>query len=96
MREKTMAQAQPLVKKTLCALCVSHYQLDVLDEWFDRWDSVIIRSQVPVQGQGSLSAFDLWHVEGPPEAFAELELEFFAHRHLPLAADAAKKRINIV
>ena len=90
-----MGQTQSSVKRTLCALCVSHYQLDVLDEWFARWDSVITRSPVPVQGQGALSAFDLWHVEAPPEAFDELEMEFFARQCLPLTADAAKKQINI-
>lgn len=90
-----MGHSEPRVKKTLCALCVSHYQLDVLDEWFERWSAVISRNHVPVPGEGAMAAFDLWHVEGPQEAFDELEMEFFARQHLPLAADAAKRHINL-
>ena len=90
-----MGQVKPVVRKTVCALCVSHYQLDVLDEWFERWAHVMVRSAVPVHGQGALSAFDLWQVEAPPEAFEELESEFFVRQRLPLMAEAVKRQIAI-
>lgn len=90
-----MGRTTPLIKKTLCALCVSHYQLDILEEWFERWDSEIQRNMLPVEGAGPMAAFDLWHVEGPTHAFDELPDEFFAVQYLPLAAEAARRRISI-
>lgn len=91
-----MEQPAPIIKRTVCALCVSHYQMDVLDEWFVRWGAAIKRHSVPVNGESALSAFDLWQVEAPLEAFDELSDEFFAAQSLALTAEAARRHITIM
>lgn len=76
--ESSSSLDEPRVEKTVCALAPSHYQQDLLQTWFEKWETSVDRVIVEHDMCGVIH---IWRVTGPESAFSELPYDVMAKKY---------------
>ena len=84
IKEESKDLKSEKIQKTVIALSPSHFQQDLLQNWFVKWGDKLCRSSVDHSMPGII---DIWRVEGPADAFAELPYDVMAKKYKRALAD---------